>query len=353
MIATGEEPMSGLTVNNIHKSFDDNLVLKGISFTQQPGEVLALLGPSGCGKSTLLAVIAGLVQPDSGQVQWNGIDLAGIPPHRRGFGLMFQDYALFPHMNVHGNVAFGLQMQKLPKSEIDEKVIGALQLVGLPSFETRDASTLSGGEQQRVALARALAPEPALLMLDEPLGSLDRTLRAQLLDDLRSIVRGAGQTTLYVTHDQEEAYALADRIVVMQAGRIAQVGTPRQIYHSPNSAFVARFIGLTNLIPGEASGDHAVTPLGTFPLQETAHGKVQVLLRPDAARLEGMGHSLTGEITDIAFMGETTRAQVRVQRINLTFEFPSTVRLPAPGKAIILYLDINQKVQIFDHDVQA
>ena len=190
-------------------------------------------------------------------------------------------------------------------------------------------------------------------MLDEPLGSLDRTLRAQLLDDLRSIIRDAGQTTLYVTHDQEEAYALADRIVVMQAGRIAQIGTPRQIYHSPNSAFVARFIGLTNLIPGEASGDQAVTPFGTFPLQDIAHGEVQVLLRPDAARLEGPGQPLTGEIIDIAFMGETTRAQVRVQGFDLTFEFPSTVRLPAPGETITLYLDANQKVQSFAHDVQA
>ena len=340
--------MDGLEVTNIHKAFaDDALVLTGISFSQIKGEVLAVLGPSGCGKSTLLSIIAGLLPPDTGTVYWVGKDLSKIPPHKRGFGLMFQDYALFPHMRVRDNVAFGLRMQGLSGPAIDKRVAETLNMVGLPRFEQRDVSTLSGGEQQRVALARAMAPEPGLLMLDEPLGSLDRTLRMQLMDDLREIVRKTRQTTLYVTHDQEEAYALADRIVVMQAGKIAQIGTPRQIYTSPNSAFVARFIGLTNLVPGEAEGTQVSTPLGNFPLTEPARGHVLALFRPDAANLEGRGQPLNGKVREVAFMGETIRAQIKAQDLELSFEFPSNVRLPATGEEITIYLDTNQKLQGF------
>lgn len=340
--------MDGLEVANIHKAFtDDALVLTGISFSQAKGEVLAVLGPSGCGKSTLLSIIAGLLPPDTGTVHWSGKDLSKIPPHKRGFGLMFQDYALFPHMRVRDNVAFGLRMQGLSGPAIDKRVAETLKMVGLPGFEQRDVSTLSGGEQQRVALARAMAPEPSLLMLDEPLGSLDRTLRMQLMDDLREIVRKARQTTLYVTHDQEEAYALADRIVVMQAGKIAQIGTPRGIYRSPSSAFVARFIGLTNLVPGEAEGAQVSTPLGNFPLTEPARGAVLVLFRPDGANLDGRGKALSGKVREVAFMGETVRAQIKVQDLELSFEFPSSVRLPSPGEEITIYLDAEQKLQGF------
>jgi len=340
--------MDGLEVTNIHKAFtDDALVLTGISFSQIKGEVLAVLGPSGCGKSTLLSIIAGLLPPDSGTIHWSGKDISNIPPHKRGFGLMFQDYALFPHMRVRDNVAFGLRMQGLSGPAIDKRVAETLKMIGLPGFEQRDVSTLSGGEQQRVALARAMAPEPGLLMLDEPLGSLDRTLRMQLMDDLGEIVRKTRQTTLYVTHDQEEAYALADRIVVMQAGKVAQIGTPRQIYNSPSSAFVARFIGLTNLVPGEAEDAQVSTPLGNFWLTDPASGPVLALFRPDAANLDGRGQPFNGKVGDVAFMGETIRTQIKIKDLDLSFEFPSNLRLPSPGEEITIYLDPNQKLQGF------
>jgi len=341
--------MNDLEVQEIHKSYAaDKPVLQGVSFSQQKGEVVALLGPSGCGKSTLLAIIAGLLAYDSGQVLWQGKNLAGVPPHQRGFGLMFQDYALFPHMRVRENVAFGLKMQGTTPEEITRVVSETLDLVGLPGFEGRDVNTLSGGEQQRVALARSLAPQPGLLMLDEPLGSLDRALRSQLLEDLRGIIHATHQTTLYVTHDQEEAYSLADQVVVLQAGEVAQIGTPRKIYRSPSSAFVARFVGLTNLINGEAQGKQASSPLGLIPLKKAASGPVELLIRPDAASLAGEGLPIRGTVAEIAFMGETTQLQVTIPDLGkLSFEFPSSQALPAAGEAITLVLDLKDGCQSF------
>ena len=333
--------MSGLSVKGLYKSFEGKPVLAGVGFDQRPGEVLAVLGPSGCGKSTLLSMIAGLVVPDQGEVFWDGQDLSGVPAHQRNFGLMFQDYALFPHMNVRANVAFGLRMKRIPKDVVERTVAETLNLVGLPGFDSRDVHTLSGGEQQRVALARALAPQPNLLMLDEPLGSLDRALREQLLDDLREIIRRAQQTTLYVTHDQEEAYALADRIVVMRAGTVVQTGTPQQIYQEPNSAFVARFVGLNNLLIGEAKGDTISTPLGTFPLQSPANGPVQVLLRPDAARIGDPTAGLDGEVTEVVFRGETCLVRMTAGEGSypLSFELSSQQVIPAAGDRVQFSID--------------
>ncbi len=242
---------SGLTLRDIHKSFGSKQALSGVSFQVLEGETVALLGPSGCGKSTLLGIIAGLESPDQGEVLWAGESLAATPAHQRGFGLMFQDFALFPHRDVFGNVAFGLQMAKWSSAQIELRVREVLELVGLPGFERRDVNTLSGGEAQRVALARSLAPGPRLLMLDEPLGSLDRTLRERLVIDLRQILRQSHQTAIYVTHDQEEAFIIADRVVVMNAGRVEQTGPAQEIYRQPAGVFVARFLGLNNLIPGE------------------------------------------------------------------------------------------------------
>ena len=333
--------MSGLSVAGIQKIFDGKPVLAGVSFEQTPGEVLAVLGPSGCGKSTLLSIIAGLVLPDQGNVVWDGEDLSGVPAHKRNFGLMFQDYALFPHMNVRANVAFGLRMHGLPKEVVERTVAEILDLVGLPGFDTRDVHTLSGGEQQRVALARALAPQPKLLMLDEPLGSLDRAMREQLLEDLREIIRQAQQTTLYVTHDQEEAYALADRIVVMRAGRVVQIGTPQQIYQQPSSAFVARFVGLNNLVPGEARGSEVSTLLGVFPLKSPAQGPVQVLLRPDAARIGDQYSDLAGEVTEVVFRGETCLVRISAGEGNypFSFELPSSEAIPQAGERAQFSID--------------
>ena len=234
--------MSILSVTDISKSFGSTQALDTVSFEVDQGEIVALLGPSGCGKSTLLSIIAGLEAPDNGNVRWEGVSLEGTPPHLRGFGLMFQDFALFPHMNVYANVAFGLKMAHMTPGSVDTRVKEMLETVGLPNIGARDVNTLSGGEQQRVALARALAPHPRLLMLDEPLGSLDRNLRERLVVDLEAILHRLHQTAIYVTHDQEEAFAIADRIILMNAGRIEQMGTPEVIYHSPASVFVARFL---------------------------------------------------------------------------------------------------------------
>jgi thiamine transport system ATP-binding protein len=207
------------------------------------GEIICVLGPSGSGKSTLLRAVAGLEPEASGRVSWNGTGLAGVPAHRRGFGLMFQDHALFPHRDVLGNVAFGLRMQRLPRADVDHRARDALALVGMSGFERRRVSQLSGGEQQRVALARALAAAPRLLMLDEPLGSLDRSLRDRLVTELRALFVRLGLSILFVTHDHDEAFALADRLVVMHQGRIEQVGTPTEVWKRPGNAFVARFLG--------------------------------------------------------------------------------------------------------------
>jgi ABC-type Fe3+/spermidine/putrescine transport system ATPase subunit len=215
-----------LEIRHLCKSYPDGWALHDVSFTVEEGENLCLLGPSGCGKTTLLRLIAGLETPDSGQVLVDGEDVTPVSPHLRGFGLMFQEYALFPHKDVFGNVAFGLQMQGLSRDPVTARVTEVLELVGLVGFERRDVNQLSGGERQRVALARSLAPQPRLLMLDEPLGALDRALRERLMDELPDILRRAGVTAITVTHDQEEAFALADRVVLMRAGRVVGGGLP-------------------------------------------------------------------------------------------------------------------------------
>jgi ABC-type Fe3+/spermidine/putrescine transport system ATPase subunit len=343
--------MKTLEVKNIHKSFGDTQALAGISFKVAEGEIMAVIGPSGCGKSTLLSVIAGLEIPDDGMVSWRGENLAAVPPHKRGFGLMFQDYALFPHKDVFGNIAFGLQMDSFEKEKIKVIVTEILGMLGLPDFENRDVSSLSGGEQQRVALARSLAPRPRLMMLDEPLGSLDKALRERLLDDLRTILRDTGQTTLYVTHDQEEAFSLADRVVVMDAGKVAQIGTPQEIYCGPESVFVAKFVGLTNIFPGQGintqTGTVVETSIGRFPVDSKVTGPVQVLLRSDAANIEGSGFPLTGIVEALAFRGGWTRATINVDGVNMLFDFDSNLALPQVGDTVTIGVDLEKGLQIF------
>jgi ABC-type Fe3+/spermidine/putrescine transport system ATPase subunit len=331
-----------LSVIEIRKSYGETRALAGVTFDVGEGEIVSVLGPSGCGKSTLLAVIAGLEPPDSGDIHWRGRSLADRPPHERGFGLMFQDYALFPHLNVFRNVAFGLRWEGLSIDEVRRRATDALSLVGLPDFGMREVDSLSGGEQQRVALARALAPRPRLLMLDEPLGSLDRTLRDRLLAELPRILRGpdgsAPQTTIYVTHDQEEAFSLADRVVLMNAGEVVQIGEPQAIYARPASVFVARFLGLTNLIAaGPAGGGQpgAETALGRLPLREVLSGPATLLIRPDSARLDGQGATvLEGEVAQKTFRGGLTRLDVVAHGIRMRFDFPSGTDLPGPGGRI-------------------
>jgi ABC-type Fe3+/spermidine/putrescine transport system ATPase subunit len=246
--------MGLLDVSLVSKAFAGVPVLQEVSFHVEEGEIVCLLGPSGCGKTTLLRIIAGLEVADSGRVTLGGQPLDEVPVHRRGFGLMFQDYALFPHKDVAANVAFGLRMQAWTLRQSEARIAEMLELVGLEGYEQRRVYDLSGGEQQRVALARSLAPGPRLLMLDEPLGSLDRALREELMNELRAILKQVGVTSIYVTHDQQEAFAVADRVIVMKRGCIVQQGTPQAVYWRPASAWVARTSSRTARCGRHAAG---------------------------------------------------------------------------------------------------
>jgi thiamine transport system ATP-binding protein len=258
-----------LTIGDLTVMYDRFTAVAGVDLEVADGEIVCILGPSGSGKSSLLRAVAGLEPDARGLVSWDGDDLARVPPHRRGFGLMFQDHALFPHRDVQGNVAFGLRMQRLPRADVEARAGAALALVGLTGFERRRIRELSGGEQQRVALARARAAEPRLLMLDEPLGALDRALRERLVAELRALFVRLELTTLFVTHDHDEAVALADRLVVMHAGRIEQVGTPAEVWQRPANPFVARFLGWNvtrafSVAPGAVRPDAVrIVPPGT------------------------------------------------------------------------------------------
>lgn len=344
-----------LSVKDIYKSFGDIKALRGVSFDLSEGEIVAVLGPSGCGKSTLLAVIAGLVSPDFGEINWEGKSLENVPPHKRGFGLMFQDFALFPHMNVQENVSFGLRFRKIETKRFDDRISQVLDLVGLSGFEKRDINTLSGGEKQRVALARSIAPQPRLLMLDEPLGSLDRNLRERLIFELREILSSMKQTAIYVTHDQEEAFSIADRAVLMRAGQVEQIGTPYNIYNHPNSPFAARFLEFTNLFPGTVlkleNSTMVSTEIGSFPINDQYQGKVIVLIRSDRAGLDAQSEvTLKGKLLDKSFRGNIQRAIVVVNDKKLKFDFSSTTQLPDQGDDISINIDPQTAIQIFqDH----
>lgn len=320
-----------LRVENIHIQYDQQPLLRGLSFEVHPGETVCLLGPSGSGKSTLLRIISGLEIPESGRVFWHNTDLSGVPVHQRGFGLMFQDYALFPHRTVAENVAFGLRMQKQPRGLTENRAREALKMVNMLSFADRAVTELSGGEQQRVALARALAPRPRLLMLDEPLGALDFSLREQLLSELRRILHQTGIPAIYVTHDHEEAFAIADRLILIHHGQIEQSGAPIEFFEKPASAVVAAFFGMGNLLRGTIHSSNpltASTPLGDFHLRTSQTGEYQIgqevvlLLRPREARTEDGENTLEVTITDQLFKGDhyqmnARAADGRTLRLNL------------------------------------
>lgn len=240
-----------LEVSRVFKTYEGKPLLNELSLVVKPGQTVCLLGASGSGKSTLLRMIAGVEQPDQGEICWNGKSILQVPIHLRHFGLMFQDYALFPHLNVFDNVAFGLRMQRIDSDEISPRVVEALGQVGMQTFAQREITDLSGGEQQRVALARTLATRPRLLMLDEPLAALDRSLRQQLLAEIRRILKETGIPSIYVTHDQEEAYIIADQVMLLGSGQIVQSGTPEQVFSYPNSLAVAAFLGMKNTLRGK------------------------------------------------------------------------------------------------------
>ncbi|EPD64532.1 ABC transporter ATP-binding protein [Streptomyces sp. HGB0020] len=287
-------------------------VLDAVGLEVAEHEIVCVLGPSGSGKSTLLRAVAGLQPLDGGQVSLDGRNQAGVPAHRRGVGLMFQDHQLFPQRDVGGNVAFGLRMHGVSRRQQDERVRELLELVGLPGAAGRAVASLSGGEQQRVALARALAPRPRLLMLDEPLGQLDRSLRERLVVELRELFGQLGTTVLAVTHDQGEAFALADRVVVMRDGRIAQSGTPLEVWQRPADAFVARFLGFDNVVEGTVAGQAADTPWGKLPVPENAaQGTRTLLVRPAGVRLVEAGEGLPCTVAARTFRGTHVAVQLQ------------------------------------------
>jgi ABC-type Fe3+/spermidine/putrescine transport system ATPase subunit len=325
-----------LSIIDLEKSYEGQPLLCGVSFTVDENETVCLLGPSGSGKSTLLRIIAGLEEPEGGDVLWKDVSLAEIPTHKRRFGLMFQDYALFPHRNVAENIAFGLKMQNLPGEEVNARVKSALQTIGMMGFAERKVTELSGGEQQRVALARALAPNPRLLMLDEPLGALDRTLREGLSQELRRILHESKIPAIYVTHDQEEAFTIADRLLLLHQGTIIQSGRPHEFYHHPRNVWVASFFGLGNLIEGTVAA-HAplqvTTPLGLIHAscdgQAPKMGQLTTLLfRPSQAKQNSASHvnQLGGKVLDQVFQGEKYQISLYINEMLPEFK----ILLPEP-----------------------
>jgi ABC-type Fe3+/spermidine/putrescine transport system ATPase subunit len=326
-----------LSVRDIYKTYEGAPLLNGLSFDLAQGEIICLLGTSGSGKSTLLRIIAGLEEAESGAVYWDGVDLAQTPAHKRGFGLMFQDYALFPHRNVYDNIAFGLRMQKRPEAEI-EKIVGErLKSIRMENFAKRPVTELSGGEQQRVALARALASDPRLLMLDEPLGALDQGLREELTQELRQTLRDSHKPVIYVTHDYQEAFGLADRLLILHDGVIVQGGSPQELFENPANAWVAGFLGLGNLISSNDLPNDRILSGQPEPNDETVW-----LLRPFDARTgdsrADTPFNFEGDVLDCIYMGERYRTKLRTpQGIILSIETPS---LCVTGEQIKVYWQV-------------
>lgn len=342
-----------LRVEHISKTYENRPLLRDISFGAGAGEIVCLLGPSGTGKTTLLRIIAGLEEAEAGQVLFESKDLKNVPPHERGFGMMFQDLALFPHRNVFDNVAFGLRMKNASAADITTRVYETLELTGLDPrrFSARDVNRLSGGEQQRVALARTLAPRPRLIMFDEPLGALDRILREELVRQLRALLKRLHMTALYVTHDQDEAFAIADRLIILNAGQIQQAGAPIEIYNHPANVFVARFLGLTNLVEIQELGIGATvararTEAGVFTVarERAAKDAKFVLLRPRAieriaGESERQENTLRARITETQWQGGHQRVLAETPAGGFEFEWDAAVK---PQEKVTLELTPEQ-----------
>ncbi|OIJ34177.1 MULTISPECIES: ABC transporter ATP-binding protein [unclassified Microbacterium] len=301
-------------LHGIVKSYGGTRVLHGVDLDIAPGEFVSLLGPSGCGKTTLLRVLAGLEGADEGTVLLGGGDVSRVPTNRRDIGMVFQSYSLFPHLRVVDNTAFGLRRRGVGKTEAARRALDALALVGLADLADRFPHQLSGGQQQRVALARALVTEPRVLLLDEPLSALDAKVRVQLRDEIRRIQLRLGITTVFVTHDQEEALAVSDRIAVMNAGRIEQIGSPEELYTTPATAEVAAFVGLSSVVSGVADGEHVVVWGQRLPLQTPADGPVDVYLRPENVRFTTAEDAATDALVEEStFLGSMRRTLVRTE----------------------------------------
>ena len=333
--------MTELRLEALRKDYGDGPALDGLDLTVRSGELMALLGPSGCGKTTTLRLIAGLETPDAGAVRLDGRDMAGVEPRRRGMGMVFQRYALFPHMTVAANVAFGLRVRRLPAAEVDDRVAAMLDVVQLRPLAARYPAQLSGGQMQRVAIARTLVTEPAVLMLDEPLANLDTGLRAEMRAFLRGLQRRLGLTTILVTHDQAEAMEMADRVAVMLGGRLAQLDAPEGVWARPATRAVAAFMGATNVVPGTlAAPDRLDTALGPLPVAPRAGlapgARVHAVLRAEALTLHAAppaGPALAATVAERAFHGATASHVLDAGGARLTATGPAATN-HAPGTPV-------------------
>ena len=336
----GTDALNGLEVVNLSKRYGTTAVLSRFSLIVLPGELCCLLGPSGCGKTTVLRIVTGLLDPDEGKVFLNGRNITNIPSRKRNIGMVFQNYALFPHLDVFENTAYGLRRRKTPEETIRGKVADILALVRLDGFENRRIAELSGGEQQRVALARALVIKPDLLLLDEPLSNLDARLRADLREDLRRVVDELGITTLFVTHDQEEAMSIADRVAVLFSGKVVQQGVPQKLYDHPAIPFVADFLGRVNLIPAAVFEERMLFP--AFPLSRpegfsSAKGTALCALRPEKITLtRPFGYFPRGIVQKKLFLGPTIRYTIAMEGLErfLVVESPPDEEQFNPEEAV-------------------
>jgi spermidine/putrescine transport system ATP-binding protein len=355
------------------KRFADVTAVAGINLAMPPGEFFSLLGPSGCGKTTTLRLIAGFERPDEGQILLDGVDMAETPPHKRNVNTVFQNYALFPHLTVADNVGFGLRYKDVSKQEAQKKISDALALVRLEGLENRRPSQLSGGQQQRVALARALILNPEVLLLDEPLGALDAKLRKALQIELKALQEEVGITFIYVTHDQEEALTMSDRLAVMSNGRVEQIGTPSEVYEEPGTVYVADFLGVSNLMGARAEGSdangRARVRLGDFELlagqgDTDARGDVKIVIRPERVRVEGQGSTgenrvpamvervvYVGSIIQVILHlapGQTLQAWVQNQGVDLGFDQGTAVSVHLPSDALRVLVDTTSIAQVHE-----
>lgn len=336
-----------IRLSGIVKTFDDEMVLKSLDLSVKDGEFVTLLGPSGCGKTTTLRIIGGFESPDEGDVYFAGKRINDIPPDKRNINTVFQKYALFPHLNVADNIAFGLKLRKIPKAETDKKVEEMLELVNLPGFGKRSVTSLSGGQQQRIAIARAIVNEPKVLLLDEPLGALDLKLRKEMQVELKKLHERLDMTFIYVTHDQEEALTMSDTVVVMNHGMILQQGSPIDIYNEPTNAFVADFIGESNIVPGVMRQDRVLEVLGTvyncvdegFAENESIDVVIRpediILLEEDEASIQPQDRLLKGTVKSCLFKG--VHYEMIIQTGDFDFIAHSTV---AEKVGAFMYLDV-------------
>jgi putative spermidine/putrescine transport system ATP-binding protein len=341
-----------LKIDSITKSFGGTQVVKGVDLAFNKGEFVSLLGPSGCGKTTILRMIAGFEAPTTGSILVEGRDITGLPPNQRKIGMVFQAYALFPNMNVADNIGFGLKIAGRPRAEREARTEEMLKLIGLPGYGKRFPFELSGGQQQRVALARAIAPRPSMLLLDEPLSALDAKIRVSLREEIRAIQRELGITTVFVTHDQEEALSISDRIVVLNAGKIEQFGTPFEIYNKPQTRFAATFVGTLNTLDGRVvdagkktvsiDGQNATIP--ALPPGAKTGDTIALTMRPEAVSLAN-GHDrdivLGGTVSEVSFLGSVIRLKVKLGENTVALDTFNDQHSPPPkyGEAVRVTLN--------------